>query len=36
MGDGLKKKFKYQPPANIAVRTIPQDQTSAGSALYSF
>ena len=34
--NGLKNKFKYQPPANIAVRTIPQDQISAGSALYSF
>ena len=23
------------PPANMAVKTIPQDQISAGSALYS-
>ena len=28
-------RLSHLPPANIAIRTMPQDQMSAGSALYS-
>lgn len=32
---GAPSGISHLPPANIAIRTMPQDQMSAGSALYS-